>query len=201
MCLEPGTNFTHSGWARFLSPPSQSRTSSWCRSKDDWAPSSLRSGARSLHIWPSCSQFGVLPGGPAAHHHTVSAGTGAGLGSAELGPQLRGGTAGAREGPRPGSLCLRSSPPGAAGPSPPWPGHPEAPKERAPKPGKENGPCPGLQEPLVSPHDSAPPDLERTEPHPPPALQSPLPWGHHVPWGSLSPCPQPFPTQLCRTGS
>lgn len=88
-----------------------------------------------------------------------------------------------REGPRPGSLCLRR-------------------KSERPNPARRTDPAPSSTSPSCLLTTSYPThNRESTEPHPPPAPRSPLPWSHQIPPRSLSPHPQPCPAQLCRTGS
>lgn len=50
----------HTRAGHFSSPPTLSKTSSWCGSKDDWVPSCQLAGARTLHIWSSLLQVWEL---------------------------------------------------------------------------------------------------------------------------------------------
>lgn len=129
-----------------------------------------------------CSKFERWPGrGPKTlsppGQHSITTGSGAELGrSAGLGALLRAGTRlwGGLPGKGRVPEAFVSTTPAAAPPAraalPPR--RPRAPRERAPKPGKENGPGSKFHKPLVSPH--YPTDNRgSTEPHPPPAPQSP----------------------------
>lgn len=57
-----------------------------------------------------------------------------------------------REGPHPGSLCLRNSSASTTGQRSPCSLRPSAPRDPAPKLDKENGPRSEFHQPLVSPH-------------------------------------------------
>lgn len=152
------------------------------------------SRARTLLIWSSRLQVWglapkVSPDPVPRGHHTLTTALVQSWGTRDLtpcsGPAPRAAGRPPREGPRPGSLCLRA------------PRAPSAPAR--PRPGKENGPAP-LHKPLVSRTTPTPRTSRRAQSRTTARSQNPLPGGHQIAPGRLAPHP-PAPSLLCRSGS